>query len=312
MAKYAVCYTATPGYLFQTVFSAIQARAWTSETVRIYVCFLGDERCEEQRQFQRICDRNGIDLLSAPVGVLDGIHPLYARLFLDRLLPTDVEEVLYLDGDTQVVGGLDALVHARPLKDGVLAVRDPMVFIRRVSTRFRQKIDSWWDDAGVPAELRDGYVNSGVLRLARETIGPLRAGVLALAGRLDTFRFPDQDAINLTLHRRAEPVSMSWNFPGFLLDTQLVELAPPRILHFMSDPRPWNAPLRPWGRTFYDPYRQFAQDNPEIAGFWNRIAGQRKCKYVLQQQYKNWTERRLWQSAEAARAVRDLERRTRH
>ena len=310
MAQHAVCYTATAGYLFQTVLSAVQARAHTSRSSDVYVVFLGDPGSEELRLFGRVCADHGVRLLAAPASAIDGFHPMYARLFLDELLPESIEQVLYLDGDTQVVDDIDALVHADPPAKGALAVRDPMVFIRRADEGFRRKIDGWWDSSGIPADVRDRYVNSGVLRIARDDIRELRADILAMSAGATT-RFPDQDAINISLEDRIDVVSMSWNFPGFLLGTQFVELTPPRIIHFMSDPRPWNAALPPWGPERHRPYADLVDRYPDVADYWTRLTGLRKAKYALQQRYKHLTERRTWQSSAAARALQELERDTR-
>jgi lipopolysaccharide biosynthesis glycosyltransferase len=312
MTRHAVCYTATAGYLFQTVLSALQARSFTGKGISVCVCYLGDDKSDELYKFGQICKDNDIEIISAPLSLIDGLNPQYARLFLDKLLPPSVEEILYLDGDTQIVQDITALVEATPPADGALAVRDPMVFIRRTDATFRRKIDAWWDSSGMPDDVRGDYVNSGVIRISRSDIGPLREEVLRrFGGRLHTLHFADQDAINIALQGRLTTISMSWNFPGFLLGTQLVDLAQPRIIHFMSNPRPWNAALPPWGATHHQPYRRFVLDYPEIADYWKRLTGRHMLKYLLQQQYKWLTERRAWQSSDAALAFRDLENSTR-
>ncbi len=254
MTRHAVCYTATAGYLFQTVVSALQARSQVDPSVGVYVCLFG-EPGDEQRRFLEVCERNQVTLVTAPVSTLQGLHASYARLFLDLLLPGEVDEVLYLDGDTQIVADLTPLVLAIPPVDGALAVRDPMVFTRVAHAGLGRKIDERWDRSGIPDTIRPHYVNSGVLRLARETLRSLRHEVLTtMSGALPSLHYGDQDAINLVLQDRLETISMSWNFPGFLLDTQFVELAPPKIIHFMSSPRPWNADLRPCGQVHHQPY----------------------------------------------------------
>jgi lipopolysaccharide biosynthesis glycosyltransferase len=310
MSRHAVCYTATAGYLFQTVLSALQARSFLDPTVGVYVCFIGEES-DEQRRFRDICEQNQISLLTAPLAAIDGLPASYARLFLDRLLPAEVEQILYLDGDTQVVADINPLARATPPAGGALAVRDPMVFTRVAHTALGRQIDDQWERSGIPAGVRLNYINSGVLRMARDDFRLLRKDVVSgLGDRLHLLHHGDQDAINLALQDRIQPISMSWNFPGFLLDTQFVALTPPRIIHFMSDPRPWNAALRPWGSEHYQPYRTFVESYPGIARYWPQFAWRQKVHYLLQQQYKHWTERRAWQSSEAARVLLELERST--
>lgn len=309
MSRHAVCYTATAGHMFQTALSAVQARAHTDRSIDIYVCFFGDSGRDlaELRAFHRVCEQNGVEVLGAPRSAIHGLHPIYGRLFLDRLLPANVDEVLYLDGDTQVIEDISPLVHASPPAGGILASRDPMVFIRRADVHMGRKIEGWWNEGDIPTVGRDQYVNSGVLRITRASIGKLRSDIVSgQAERFRRTRFPDQDAINISLRGRIETISMSWNFPGFLLDTQIAKIAPPRIIHFMSDPRPWNAALPPWP-AYHAPYRKFVLDYPELSKYWTRFTRRRRIRYMFQQRYKSWAERRIWQSAAAARAVRDLE-----
>ncbi|CCH85940.1 Glycosyl transferase family 8 [Modestobacter italicus] len=310
--RHAVCYTATTGYLFHTVVSALQARANTSPDTEIYVLCFGSGSSLEESAFQRVCAGSGITLLSVPRDRLNGLHPTYSRLFLDEFLPAHVDEVLYLDGDTQVVANIDPLVEAPIPTGGALGVRDPMVFIRESSNTLKKRIDGWWDSSGIPPGIRARYINAGVLRISRADLGGLRSDVLREYGdKLGLLHFLDQDAINLVLGKRLQPISMSWNFPGFLLGTQMVEIARPRIIHFMSDPRPWNAALPPWGVHYHQPYAQFVKDHPQTAEYWQRLSGRAKTKYALQQRYKHVTERRAHQSSAAARALRELERDTR-
>ncbi len=307
-----MCYTATPGYLFSTVLSALQARAYSDPTtVSVVVCLLADHPSAEQDVFALVCEENGIDLVVAPGSTLRGLHPTYARLFLDQMLPVEVEEILYLDGDTQVVADLGPLLDAVPPTRGVLAVRDPMVFLRRISPGLRRKIDGWWDASDIPQSLRDGYVNAGIMRLSRAVVPELREAVLDLIevqGR--SLQFKDQDAINLVLGPRITPVSLVWNFPGFLLGSRLASTVSPRILHFMSDPRPWDGPLPPWGARYHEPYLDLVRRYPSTAPYRSHLRGSRRVKYALQQRYKGLTEGRLWQRDVAADAVLELERST--
>lgn len=312
MRQRAVCYTATPGYLFSTVLSAMQARTHTDvATVSVVVCLITDTASEEQDVFAAICEENGIDLVVVPTSTLRGLHPTYARLFLDAMLPAEVEEILYLDGDTQVLGDLGPLVMATPPDEGVLAVRDPMVVLRQVTPGLRRQIDGWWDSSDIPEPLRANYVNAGIMRISRELVPLLRDGVLDLIevqGR--RLHFKDQDAINLVLGPRIRPVSLAWNFPGFLLGSPLASAVTPRIIHFMSDPRPWDGPFPPWGPRYHEPYLELVRRHPETAQYRTRLHGRRRVKYQLQQRYKGATEGRLWKRSSALDAVVALEQAT--
>jgi len=312
MRQLAVCYTATSGYLFSTVLSALQARLHSDPaSVSVLVCLIADHPSEEQDVFESVCERNGIDFIVVPLSTLRGLHPAFARLFLDEILPSEVQEVLYLDGDTQVLADLTPLLEAAPPAGGVLAVRDPMVFIRQVSPSLRGKIDGWWDESGILPALRSNYVNSGVMRLSRAVLPELRDSVLDLIGGQGfSLHFKDQDAINIVLGPRIQPISLAWNFPGFLVGSNLVSVVSPRVVHFMSDPRPWEGPLPPWGAKYHEPYLAFVRQYPATAPYQSRLHGTRRVRYELQQRYKGLAEGRLWRRKAAAEAVRALEQAT--
>lgn len=314
MSRHAVCYVASDRYLFQTVLSALQARAHLDESGDVVVVGISATRepTDETAAFARVCDDNGILFQVASLDLLEGQHPMWGRLFLDRMLPADVEEILYLDGDTQVVGSLDALVFAEPPARGAIAVRDPIVFIRESVPAFAKEIDEGWDRASLPASVRSRYLNSGMLRLSRDTLAQLRDDALTIQReRGSSLRFADQDAINLALDDRVDVVSMEWNFPGFLLDSNISRLVDFRIIHFMSDPRPWNATLWPWGSTYHQPYVDLVERYPDVRPFWDRATGTQLVRFRAQQAWKRLNERPRWntpQASDAARALTGSER----
>jgi len=309
MAKHAVAYVCSGGYLFQTVVSAIQARAHSSAAADVIVVLLREDAAtasEAERLFARISAENDVQLVGVDKGPLEGLGPAYGRLFLDQFLP-DVEELLYLDGDTQILGSLDPLLFADAPRDGALGARDPLVFIQQAVPSYRTGIEEVWDASGIDPEIRARYINSGMIRLSRNALGRLRESALALhASKGDFVRFGDQDLINLALGDRVGLVSMKWNFPGFLLDSQVSDQIEPRILHFMSNPRPWNAPLWPWGRRYFEPYRDFVEHYPAARPYWDRVAGAKRLRYTAQQFYKRIVERPKWQTEAVALALTAL------
>ena len=311
MPRAAVCYTASSGYLFQTIVSALQARRHTEDDIAVYIIFFGPDDSAEAEIFGRICAENDIVLTTVSAELLGGLQPNYGRLFLDQILPPEVEEYLYLDGDTQILGDITPLVRATAPEGGILAARDPMVFIREINRHLGGQIDAWWNGSSIPDRLRGDYVNSGVMRVSRSALPDLRAACLlvALGPGGSEMKFSDQDAINLAADGRVGVLSMRWNYPGFLLDTQIADLVPPRIVHFMSNPRPWNAPFRPWGRAFYQPYEELVSRYPETDPYWTRFTGLRRYRYVLQQLGKRLVEGRQYQTPAAAQAVSVLQSR---
>ena len=300
----AICYTATDGYLFQTVVSALQARRASGAPV--FVCHIGAATSRERQVFSEVCEDNGVTLLDLPADALEGFPTMYSRFWFHRVLPAEVGELVYLDGDTQVVGDLSPLVQ-EPGAGRVLAAPDPMVVIREAHARLGKRIDGWWDESHVPAATRARYLNAGVLKMSRQTLLEVSHRLLA-SGRASTgLRFQDQDWLNLECADLVAPMSVRWNFPGFFLDTAAERATDVRVVHFMSSPRPWNAPLPAWGREFYEAYEEFVGRYPATRPYWNRLTPRDRVKYTLLQAYKRVDERPRYSSPAALRALAALE-----
>ena len=107
-------------------------------------------------------------------------------------------------------------------------------------------------------------------------------------------RFLDQDALNLVAADRQMPMSLAWNFPIFMRNSGVESTMEPIIYHFMSNPKPWHGAFRPWTSDFHRPYVEIIQKYPEIAPYLQTLPNVRRLKYLLQQHYKNQTERLTW------------------
>lgn len=170
-----ICYAATSGFLFQTSLSAIQARRTTpSAAVVVVHAAAPSEGPREAMTFRRVLDERGVELLTLDPRSLGSLSPIFARYYLDEVLPSRVDRVLYLDGDTQVLG----------------------------------------------------------------------EGTAAKA------------------------------------------VVDPRVVHFMSQPRPWNASLPPWGAAFHAPYRDLVRDEPELSRYWQRFGAGTWARYRAQHTVK--------------------------
>lgn len=303
----AVCYIATDGYLFQTVVSALQARRHTRAPV--HVCHLGGPSSAEVDLFGAVCEENGVVFSSTSRDLIEGQHPVFSRFYVDQLLPSTIDHALYMDGDTQVVGDLNPLIELES-PGRILAARDPMVLIEKVHPALSKKINAWWDTAGITPGTRADYVNAGVMRLPLDRLPQVRADVLQLTSSGRTLPFSDQDAVNILCHDSIDVVSTVWNFPGFLLGTPMAQAAQPRIIHFMSSPRPWSAALPPWGAEHFTPYADFVRRYPSAAAYWERFSPREQARYRAQHVYKHLTERRTYVAPATLRTYEDQERST--
>lgn len=296
-----VCYMANQGYLFQSLVSAIQARAFSPPDCDIILYDLTDIQGEESRSIQRVCEIKGIEYKWVHPSFLGGLHIMNARLFLDQLLPENYVEILYLDGDTQIVGDLGPLLTFQPQAGGFCAVRDPMIYldgIGRLSSDFGEEIRPFGDS----------YINSGVFRVSRASWASISREALAQMGAsTKMLHFEDQTIINRVIAGRCDYASIRWNFPGFLLGYGIEEIAQPSIVHFMSNPRPWQGSYAPWGRSWHRPYTAVAREFPEIAIYCDALSLRRRAAYKVKQLAKSFVERRIWNDAELKRHIASLE-----
>lgn len=308
----AAFYVASPGYLFQTAVSAMQARRWLPASTQVLVFFVsgGTPTADEEFDvFEPVLAAAGVELRPLKPVALRGMAFTYSRFFAESEIDAGVKNLLYLDGDTQVLGSVAPLVDHDPGRD-VLAAPDPMAAMRRAGGRLAAKADQFFDASGVSPEHRDSYINAGVLFAARETfveIGEWSQRTVADAGR--DFPFRDQDAVNIGFQSRIRPVSAVWNFPGFMYGTPSWVAAQPRIVHYMANPRPWFGVYRPFGAGPHAPYRGLAETHPELAPYWIRPTGRRLLKSRAVELYKVLLEAPMWRSSAMTAGMAALEAR---
>jgi hypothetical protein len=163
------------------------------------------------------------------------IHTWY-RIFLDQLLPEEVEKVLYLDADTLIASSIDELFQI-PLENVAIgAAKDQQNFI--IATKQR---------IGLPQQ--HTYVCAGVLLMnlsywrEHNIAQQILDWAIANAHRLGC---PDQDAINVVLREKTVVLPAKWGIiaRNFLYDAfyQTEEAAEayhhPCIIHYAGC-APW-------------------------------------------------------------------------
>ena len=295
--KSCCCYIADQNYLFPTFLSAIQARQATDPrhtTVRIFC--VGQPTPQVDR-FTALCGPAGVELVVVPNDAIDGMPIMFARFYLDRLLDRDFGPVIYLDGDTQITGSLAPLLDALVRSGPFLASRDPMSFVIDEPGRTWRQRRSYFASIGMPDRAMHRYCNSGVVRFNRSDWGEISRRVLrsAAAGR-NAFQFPDQDPLNIAFGADYEIMSSRWNFPIFLMNYGFESLLKPRVYHFMSNPRPWHGPFRPWGTAWHRPYLDLLKAHPDLATTYRRLSRLQQLRYRVQQPAKAVLEGGLWRS----------------
>ena len=187
-----------------------------------------------------------------------------ARLIMARLLPPNIDRILYLDGDTIVRGDLSTLWETDFSERTVGMVIEPTVDPKRLELM----------------GLKDRpYFNAGVLFVnlkewrTRDAEGRL---LECCQTKQDLLFANDQDAINITLADEILPLSPTYNYcnsfdiypyrtlrrlmPAFA-DRETFDEAhrSPKIVHYLGEERPWRQ-----GNThrFRDDWRRYLSLTP--------------------------------------------------
>ncbi len=189
---------------------------------------------------------------------------VFRRLFLDDILPPEVERIVTVDSDMLVVRpGLERL-ESFDLGDKPLAAAYDMIFLMdfkgdALARKFQRSRRSLGLSLDTP------YLNAGLMAIDRAA---WRAEKLtervakALRDNPNRYPFMEQDALNATLKGNFAPLSPRFNFMGdfFLLD--LERRLEPIVLHFVNAPKPWELALWRGEARFAETYRDWFAASP--------------------------------------------------
>jgi lipopolysaccharide biosynthesis glycosyltransferase len=295
----AVVYFINEGYLLPAMVSAIQARKFSSRELIDVVIVCATDTPSNSREAISVAAQHGVEIVCHPLSVLEGRLPTFGRLIIHKLLPSKYKRLIYIDGDTQITGALDPLATA-PLASGMfMAARDPGELFARISRGWRNTIEGHYRSGGYTGAF-EAYFNAGVLVINREGWHDLSERTLALYDHAKATKHLDQDLMNRALSDHCVRISNRWNFPGFLIGSPMEKAVKPVIYHFMSNPRPWNEAVIPWGQQWMLPYDRLLAENPTL-GFLKPKGRtlKKRLKYLLMMHYKCATEyRQVGQMAE--------------
>lgn len=167
----------------------------------------------------------------------------YLRLQLDKLLPPEINRILYLDVDMIMTGSLRNLWETPLENKSLAAVRDlgldPVGFATRYALQPGQ------------------YFNAGMLLLDLARIrksGGFARTIEIIETQGDKLEYSDQDALNLVFWNDWLPVCQRWNFQRehiyekSLRESEAEMGGLPSIIHFTES-------LKPWQQGDWHPYR---------------------------------------------------------
>ena len=306
--KTACCYTVDERFLFPTLLSASQLKSYTKQlNVDVVVSCFGDPSALVDAA-KAFCKDHKIIFITVPRSTLNSLPLICARFILPQILDNNYDEILYLDGDTQIASSVTALIAANCRSGSILAAPDPMaIMINEGSVRWRRQRD-YFNGIGLSTSGLDGYFNSGVIKANLVDWSDISKECLLLCARdLGRYKFLDQDALNIVLQGRCDLISFRWNFPPFFFNFNCQKLIPPSILHFMSNPRPWHGALPPWDSNWHINYVNFAKSYPKFEEAMPRLSAPKFYRYYLQQRFKRVIEKRLWGKERVVNRILALE-----
>jgi lipopolysaccharide biosynthesis glycosyltransferase len=293
MVSRCVCYAVNQNYLFPAVASALQiANKLRNSTVSVLVFGIGIEN-GAKRDFEKTCSANNIIFTDVQSEILDGFSGAFANLFLDRIVPENYTEIIYLDADVQIRGPITEFIECDVPRGHFYAAADPMAFELDRPTRRSQYLTRYFDGLGLNDHTRKTYFNSGIMKIDRVGWGELSLDAIKfLKTRPQQCLFFDQSALNAVASERHIPLSLRWNFPIFFRNIGLEEVIAPSIYHFMSQPKPWLGSFPPWDITFTAPYSALLQSEPHLEKYLPRLSRITFTRYVAQQRLK-WMQEKL-------------------
>jgi lipopolysaccharide biosynthesis glycosyltransferase len=172
-------------------------------------------------------------LIESLPGTRDMPPVVYARLLLDRLLPPEVDRILYLDSDLYVRAPVERLIEMDLEGKSLAAAPEPgrHHLVRGDDMRARM----------APFDPADPYFNSGVLVIDRAAWGradlPGYLAELQRSGEIDRL-YHDQDVLNLRFRDDWLRLDPMWNLTK---PHPALRALDPMIVHYTTGMKPWNA-----------------------------------------------------------------------
>ena len=212
---------------------------------------------------------------------------MYYRLLASRLLPEDVDRVLYMDPDILIRGSVEEFYHLPFDGNMLIAIPDPpQTFNRNITDNRPHHIR-----LGLPENLK--YVNSGVLlmnlRLMRENHFDVNRIFEIINEKKDGLMYPDQDAINIYFFNSIKHWKNLYNYnPGMAADEVIKwglskkfrRKENPIIVHFMGPVKPWSIHYRnKYCFEYQEVYREFAPLKYKIQCLFRPLVA--VCGYIL-------------------------------
>jgi lipopolysaccharide biosynthesis glycosyltransferase len=187
-----------------------------------------------------------------------------ARLALQEVMDPIYTDIVYIDGDVQVIGDVRGLVQCQ--------VPDGKIMAGLGSAWLDDGKDEVATPRGYLEALGDvapaNYFNAGVLAFSARTWreNAIKALHFFFANSSACIRH-DQSALNAVFKDNVVHLPPKYNFHSVYADLGVQRSYRPAIIHFTGPNKPWGRPAAPWWGRFRDSYRDLIRRQPYLAGF---------------------------------------------
>lgn len=268
-----ITFVSDRGYIGQALIAASQIAA-QPEVVAIadIIIYLIDIPKDEQAEIQAALGTSRFNFMfldssrfiTESADRLPDLHcprSTLGRLAVEAEIPAQYDTVIYMDGDTQIVGPIAPLI-SYDCKSGIM-----LASIDRV--------DHGGAYANPPAYLKGisvakttDYFNAGVMMAPRAAWKQFTSEALRfLAANPERCKHHDQSALNAVVGSQRERLQPAYNFTTWFRQADRSHLITPRIVHFTGPIKPWNTTKGPWGPEFRQVYVDFLKKFPYFSKY---------------------------------------------
>lgn len=187
-----------------------------------------------------------------------------ARLVLNEVLPPQYENLIYLDGDLQIIGDVSPLIRYT-VPEGKIAAAKDKLWLERVPNGSLAPHAEYL--AGLPGVDANAYFNTGVMAFRRKTWSEVAPKALEFFfGHSQNCKYYDQCALNVVCQGRLVELAPAYNFHHYA-NIYVQHSYHPVIIHFAGPNKPWKYTGLPWGSRFMNSYRQLLDQYPFLQDF---------------------------------------------
>lgn len=279
--KTAIIFVADRNFLVPSILATLQiSRQKDTMSVSDLFLFITDLNSEDFQTITNIAKNHGIKTINLDLNkVLNEGQSLsfrkthisisaLGRFFAGSYIDSKYENILYIDGDVQVVGSIFDLASA-DIPDGkILGVIDRQFLKAKERDKSGVKTREYLKNLGVLHE--KDYFNSGILAARRETwINLCKEAFDYFIDNSEGCMFHDQSALNAVCVGRRLPLSPKYNFTTMFAENNVLDIVQPSIIHFTGAEKPWFSKARPWRGRFMSSYADLLKQFPQLEAFYS-------------------------------------------